>query len=171
LRRSGETLYFPESGHHHGKPFPPHISSPLRNSCVQERSRGASIYAVSTPHRTQGRQFFSHASTALCAYLGKPRTKSRPASLSSFFFGFERPVLDCRVPLQAQHSCGFTRLIHSSTHNEYYYWIYLSFHSVFLEAFSPHQALESHANRRPHVAHPGPKYSQPRRLAETARTP
>ncbi len=104
------------------------ISSPLRNSCAQEHSRDSSIYAVSIPHRTQARQFFSHASTPLCAYLGKPRTKSRYLSLSSFLFGLARPVLDCRVALQAQHPCGFTRLIHSSTHNEYYCYIPLLFH-------------------------------------------
>ena len=32
-------------------------------------------------------------------------------------------------PSSAQHPCGFRPLIHSSTHNDYYYWKYLYFHS------------------------------------------
>ncbi len=110
-------------------------------------------------------------STPSCVFVGKPRTKPSLHTLSSFFLGFSHRVLETMYLTLVQYPCGFSPLIHSSTHNEYYYWNYLSFHGVFLEAFLPPHAFSAHATPRPHNAHHAPKYSQPHSFAESLSTP
>jgi len=98
-----------------------------------------------------------------------PNLYRHPASPTSGLPPY--PLLETTYRPLTQHPCGFVRLIHSSTHNEYYYWNYLSFHSLFLEAFLPPHAFNPHANTNPHNAHRDPKYSQPRDFAESLSTP
>jgi hypothetical protein len=115
--------------------------------------------------------FPAQSSTIACVSVGKPRPKLATLSLSSGFLGFYCSVLESVYLTLRQYPWGFTRFIHSSTHNEYYYWNYLSFQGVFLEAFLPLQAFKPLFNTRPHDTHPAPKYSQPRRFAESLSTP
>jgi hypothetical protein len=118
------------------QPNKPKISSFMQKHCEQPHPHD--------PHHLSGfshsphtpRLFSLTSATYLCAEKGKPRTKPGQLSGSSALLVFSSRVLESRYMAQLLCPCGFSLLIHSSTHNEYYYFISIPFHGPFLEAFS-----------------------------------
>ena len=85
-------------------------------------------------------RFLATSCTAACVNFGKAGAKLRVVARSSCFLGFPHQVLESLYLTLRQCPWGLPRLIHSSTDNDYYCYLYLYFYGSFLEAFSPPQA-------------------------------
>jgi hypothetical protein len=106
------------------------ISVPLHPSVENQRTHIPAIHAPADQLRTTCRPFARAFAAAHVRSLENPIRNSWLHAACPNYGRHRRPVLETVYPPRDRPPCGLARLIHSSTHNDYYYGQYLFFHSV-----------------------------------------